>query len=87
MTAGADYYTVKGETDQGLMVSCITNDTYCALYNMVCGQMYKIKVTAHNHVCKDLASSTEAVMIMTGERDVSLLEIRVVFKTGLVFNS
>ncbi|XP_047442067.1 uncharacterized protein LOC125008801 [Mugil cephalus] len=65
MTAGADYYTVRGETDQGLMVSCSTNDTYCALYNMVCGQMYNIKVTAHNHVCRDLATSTEPVTIMT----------------------
>jgi len=66
MTAGAAYYTIKAETDQGIMISCTTNDTYCALYNMDCGQMYNITVTAHNHVCKDVSPSTEPVTIMTG---------------------
>uniref|UniRef100_A0A8P4G5R4 Fibronectin type-III domain-containing protein n=1 Tax=Dicentrarchus labrax TaxID=13489 RepID=A0A8P4G5R4_DICLA len=65
MTAGADYYTVEGVTEQGLMVSCITNDTYCPMYNMVCGQIYGINVIAHNSVCKDLSVSTETVTIMT----------------------
>ncbi|XP_041862145.1 fibronectin-like [Melanotaenia boesemani] len=62
---GADYYTVRGETDQGLIVSCTTNDSYCALYNMDCGQMYNITVTAHNQVCKDVSTSTEAVSVIT----------------------
>ncbi|KAL7397583.1 hypothetical protein ABVT39_024505 [Epinephelus coioides] len=65
MTPGADYYTVEGVTEQGLMVSCVTNDTYCPMYNMECGQMYSINVTAHNHVCKDVSTSTEPVAIMT----------------------
>ncbi|XP_034066039.1 uncharacterized protein LOC117542456 [Gymnodraco acuticeps] len=53
MTAGADYYTVEGVTDQGQMVSCVTNDTYCAMYNFDCGQMYNINVTANNQVCQE----------------------------------
>lgn len=65
---GAEYYTVEGVTQQGLMVSCTTNDTYCAMYNMVCGQMYTINVTAHNHVCQGVSTSTESVTITTGEK-------------------
>lgn len=67
LSPGAEYYTVKGVTQQGLTVSCTTNDTYCPLYNMVCGQMYTINVTAHNHVCQGLSTSTESVNIVTGE--------------------
>ncbi|CAJ1061142.1 uncharacterized protein LOC117806306 [Xyrichtys novacula] len=63
--AGADDYTVKGVTDRGLMVSCMANDTYCALYDMTCGQTYNISVTANNHVCSGLSTSTEDVVIMT----------------------
>ncbi|XP_056895182.1 fibronectin-like isoform X2 [Takifugu flavidus] len=62
---GAEYYTVEGVTQQGLMVSCTTNDTYCAMNNMVCGQMYTINVTAHNHVCQGVSTSTESVTIET----------------------
>nr|XP_046247875.1 uncharacterized protein LOC124060678 [Scatophagus argus] len=65
MTAGADYYTAEGVTEQGLMVSCTTNDTYCAMYNMECGQMYSINVTANNHVCQGVSTSMETVTIMT----------------------
>ncbi|XP_034531079.1 uncharacterized protein LOC117806306 [Notolabrus celidotus] len=65
VAAGADYYTVEGVTAQGLTVSCITNDTNCALYDMKCGQMYSINVTASNDVCKDLSTSTEDVVITT----------------------
>lgn len=75
MTPGADYYTVEGVTEQGLMVSCTTNDTYCALYNMDCGQMYSINVTAHNHVCQGVSTSTETVAITTGEKTDSLLKL------------
>lgn len=64
---GVDYYTVEGVTQQGLMVSCTSNETYCALYNMVCGQIYSINVTANNHVCQGLSTSTEMVTITTGE--------------------
>lgn len=73
MTAGADYYAVEGVTEQGLMVSCITNDTYCALYNMECGQMYNISISASNHVCQDMSTSTEPVMIKTGEKKLITL--------------
>ncbi|XP_044055462.1 uncharacterized protein LOC122877670 [Siniperca chuatsi] len=65
MTAGADYYTVEGVTEEGLMVSCNTSDTYCAMYNMDCGQMYSINVMANNHVCQGVSTSTEAVTIRT----------------------
>ncbi|XP_062419461.1 uncharacterized protein LOC119216595 [Pungitius pungitius] len=65
MTAGADYYTVDGVTPQGLRVSCNTTDTYCALYNMGCSQMYTINVTANNPVCRGGSTSTESVTIMT----------------------
>lgn len=67
---GADYYTVEGGTQQGLTVSCTTNDTYCAMYNMVCGQMYTISVTAHNQVCQDVSTSNGSVTIITGEKTV-----------------
>ncbi|KAI3368520.1 hypothetical protein L3Q82_025527 [Scortum barcoo] len=65
MTAGADFYTVEGVTEQGLTVSCTTSDTNCAMYNMECGQMYSVNVTANNQVCQGLSTSTEAVTIMT----------------------
>ncbi|XP_039984445.1 uncharacterized protein LOC120790698 [Xiphias gladius] len=65
MTSGADYYTVDGVTEQGLTVSCITNDTYCALYNLDCGRLYNISVTANNRVCQDVSTSTEIAMITT----------------------
>lgn len=87
MTAGADYYTVEGVTEQGRMVSCTTNDTYCAMYSMNCGQMYSINVTANNHVCQGVSTSTETVIIMTGENkrwennffNLSPLERRCIF--------
>ncbi|XP_034002008.1 fibronectin type III domain-containing protein 7-like [Trematomus bernacchii] len=65
MTAGADYYTVEGVTDQGQMVSCVTSDTYCALYGFDCGQMYNINVTANNQVCQGPSISTEPASITT----------------------
>lgn len=69
MTAGAERYTVEAVTEQGVTVSCTTNDTYCALYNMACGQVYNINVTASNHVCQDVSTSTQSVSIMTGEEE------------------
>ncbi|XP_006797927.2 uncharacterized protein LOC102776891 [Neolamprologus brichardi] len=64
MSNGANYYTVTGQTDQGLTTtSCVTNDTYCALYNMYCGQKYSIVVTANNFVCQNVSAST--VLIVT----------------------
>lgn len=70
MTLGADDYTAQGVTEQGLTVSCATNDTYCAMYNMECGQMYSINITANNHVCQGLSTSTETVSITTGGKNV-----------------
>ncbi|XP_059196342.1 uncharacterized protein LOC131977156 [Centropristis striata] len=65
LTPGASYYTVEGVTEQGLTVTCTTSDTYCPLYNLACGQMYSINVTANNHVCQGLSTSTESVTITT----------------------
>ncbi|XP_023809630.1 fibronectin type III domain-containing protein 7-like [Oryzias latipes] len=65
LASGAVNYTVIGETDQGLVVSCTTSDTYCALYNMGCGQIYNITVGAHNEACSDVSVSTVAATIMT----------------------
>ncbi|XP_034439595.1 uncharacterized protein LOC117760582 [Hippoglossus hippoglossus] len=65
MSPGADYYTVAGVTEQGLNVSCRTIDTYCPLYNLNCGQVYNVSVTANNHVCQEVATSTEEVEIAT----------------------
>ncbi|RVE73628.1 hypothetical protein OJAV_G00033020 [Oryzias javanicus] len=65
LASGAENYTVTGETDQGLVVSCATSDTYCALYNMGCGQVYNITVAAHNAVCNDVSVSAVAATIMT----------------------
>lgn len=72
---GAELYTVEGVTEQGLVVYCTTNDTYCALYNMKCGQMYNISVTANNHVCQGVSTSTETVAITTGEKDVVEIDV------------
>ncbi|XP_035863315.1 uncharacterized protein LOC116038126 [Sander lucioperca] len=63
--AGADSYTVQGVTEQGLIVSCTTPGTNCALYNMNCGQTYIINVTANNDVCQGVSTSTESVTITT----------------------
>ncbi|XP_071342815.1 uncharacterized protein [Trachinotus anak] len=65
LAAGAEYYTVDGVTEQGRTVSCMTNDTYCALYNLDCGQFYNISITANNHVCQGMSMSTETAMIAT----------------------
>lgn len=70
VVAGADYYTVKGETQQGSVASCITNDTYCVLYNLDCGQLYSLSVTANNQVCVGVDTSNETVTITTGEKTV-----------------
>lgn len=67
VSTGADNYTVTGLTAQGSMASCFTNDTYCALYNLNCSQMYSISVTANNQVCRGVATSNESVIIKTGE--------------------
>ncbi|XP_068446237.1 uncharacterized protein [Clinocottus analis] len=63
--AGADYYTVQGLTEQGLTMSCVTNGTNCAMYDMGCGQMYTVNVTANNPVCQGVSTSSEPVAIMT----------------------
>ncbi|XP_045905931.1 receptor-type tyrosine-protein phosphatase beta [Micropterus dolomieu] len=62
---GANYYTVEGETEQGLTVSCTTSDNYCAFQNMLCGQMYSFHITANNQVCQGVSTSTKSVTIMT----------------------
>lgn len=72
--AGAANYTVKGETEHGLTVSCATSDNFCALYNMVCGQVYNITVAAHSHVCQDVSISTEEAAIKTGEKQFALTD-------------
>ncbi|XP_054646058.1 uncharacterized protein LOC129188936 [Dunckerocampus dactyliophorus] len=64
-TVGADNYAVEGVTEQGLMVSCNTNNTYCVLYNVECGQIYNISVTANNVACQGVSTSTEEVQIKT----------------------
>ncbi|XP_029988577.1 fibronectin-like [Sphaeramia orbicularis] len=65
MANGADSYSVEAITAQGQQASCTTNDTYCPIYNMQCGQTYSVTVTAHNHVCSDGSMSTEMVDIET----------------------
>ncbi|XP_061884565.1 uncharacterized protein LOC133635404 [Entelurus aequoreus] len=64
-TTGADNYTVEGVTEQGLMVSCNTNNTHCALFNMECGQIYNISVAVNNVACQGVSASTEDVLIKT----------------------
>lgn len=83
VAAGADYYTVNGETSQGLTVSCNTSDTSCALHNLNCGQTYNITVTAHNRVFEYVSVSTESAIIMTGE-EKSLFCIHFFFNVKLV---
>lgn len=65
---GAEYYIMEGATAQALEVTCNTSDTYCALYNLACGELYNLSVTANNHVCQGLSTSTETVTILTGEK-------------------
>lgn len=79
LSPGAEYYTVQGDTQQGLAASCTTNDTYCAMYNMVCGQMYTISVTAHNHVCQGVSTSNNSVTVITGKKTTYNLEIIISF--------
>ncbi|XP_067369826.1 mucin-3B [Channa argus] len=64
-SAGAGYYTVEGVTEEGHTVSCITNDTSCALYNLGCGQSYSIHVMSNNQVCQGVATSNKTVIIRT----------------------
>ena len=66
-SAGAQGYTVEAVTEHGLVATCASNDTYCPMYNMACGQIYNVTVTAHNAVCRDVAVSTEPAVIRTGE--------------------
>ncbi|KAK2835181.1 hypothetical protein Q5P01_015665 [Channa striata] len=65
ISTGAGYYTVEGVTEEGRTVSCVTNDTNCALYNLECGQSYSISVTSNNQVCRGVATSNKTVVIKT----------------------
>ncbi|XP_041914101.1 uncharacterized protein LOC121678548 [Alosa sapidissima] len=64
LSRGATSYLAQAATEEGLMQSCLTNDTSCALYSMSCSQTYNITVTARNNVCEDLATS-EPVLLET----------------------
>lgn len=66
VAAGATSYVVMALTDQGRTSTCVTNDTYCALYNLDCSQLYNVTVTANNHVCEGVDSSNKTVIIATG---------------------
>lgn len=68
MAAGADYYVVRAVTEQGLTVSCVTDDTNCAMYSLGCGQMYTVNVTANNRACQNVSTSTDSAAIATGEK-------------------
>lgn len=61
-TKGASSYTVQASTDLGSVLSCSTNDTSCAIYDMSCSQTYDITVTAQNNVCQDVAVSVAATL-------------------------
>ena len=73
MMTGVSSYTAEAMTEYGLVSTCATNDTYCPLYNMACGQIYNVSVTAHNDVCPGVAMSTEPVSIMTGVESLASL--------------
>ncbi|XP_029003162.2 fibronectin-like [Betta splendens] len=65
VASGATNYTVKAMTDRGLTSTCATNDTYCALYNLVCSQLYSVTVTANNNACQGVDTSNKTVIITT----------------------
>ncbi|XP_072525550.1 uncharacterized protein [Salminus brasiliensis] len=59
VTQGATSFTVLAETPQGLNATCPeTSDTYCALSDMQCGQIYIVTVTAHNGACNRTGIAT-----------------------------
>lgn len=63
---GATSYSAQAITDQGLTVSCHTNDTYCALPGMACGQIYNVTVSASNSACNN-SVTTKPYTLMTGQ--------------------
>ncbi|XP_071200535.1 mucin-3B [Salvelinus alpinus] len=57
VSQGATLYSAEAVTEEGHLISCNTSDTYCALYNMACSQVYNVTVTAHNNICQGMATS------------------------------
>uniref|UniRef100_A0AAZ3P4N4 Fibronectin type-III domain-containing protein n=1 Tax=Oncorhynchus tshawytscha TaxID=74940 RepID=A0AAZ3P4N4_ONCTS len=64
MAKGASSYSAQAITDQGLTVSCHTNDTYCDLPGMACGQIYNVTVSASNSACNS-SVTTKPYILMT----------------------
>ncbi|KAK6311083.1 hypothetical protein J4Q44_G00191380 [Coregonus suidteri] len=60
---GATSYSAQAITDQGLTVSCHTNDTNCALPAMACGQLYNVTVSASNSACNNSVTSKPYTMM------------------------
>lgn len=66
VSQGATLYSAEAVTEEGHLISCNTSDTYCALYNMACSQVYNVTVTAHNNICQGMATS-KSINLKTGE--------------------
>uniref|UniRef100_A0AAY4CH64 Fibronectin type-III domain-containing protein n=2 Tax=Denticeps clupeoides TaxID=299321 RepID=A0AAY4CH64_9TELE len=56
-SAGASSYSSEALSADGARASCLTSDTYCALYSLACSKVYNVRVTSHNSVCEGVATS------------------------------
>ncbi|XP_060750589.1 fibronectin type III domain-containing protein 7-like [Tachysurus vachellii] len=52
-TRGADNYTARAVSLQGLQSSCSTTDTSCVLNRLNCSQSYNITLTAYSNIYQD----------------------------------
>ncbi|KAM3604918.1 uncharacterized protein V6R79_017981 [Siganus canaliculatus] len=60
--SGASSYSVQAVTDEGLMVTCNSSSTRCALHSLQCSQIYNVTAVAHNQVCHSRISETQRLM-------------------------
>ncbi|KAJ8279126.1 hypothetical protein COCON_G00061920 [Conger conger] len=81
MSKGATYYSAEAITSGGLQTTCNTTDTSCGLFNMACSETYNITVTAHNHVCMNVAT-TDPITLITEPCAPAHIEANVDCETG-----
>ncbi|XP_056304665.1 uncharacterized protein LOC130216807 [Danio aesculapii] len=50
-SGGAESYELTATSNNGYISTCISQENYCNISNLVCGQTYKVRLTAINHGC------------------------------------
>ncbi|XP_054602382.2 serine-rich adhesin for platelets [Nothobranchius furzeri] len=58
----ASSYFVQAIANQNQLVTCDTNDTFCSLNGLQCGQIYNVTVTAQNQACVSMPSELSFLM-------------------------